>query len=110
MEMMQNDGGGSGKLLGGLVLAGEAPSVGDELRSFLGPARTPASFLRRSWARIKGEREAGECGANGDESVVQRGEKEKAARLGRGRLLPQLWQHLAVLPRLSFAATACRLS
>ena len=81
------DGGGSGKVAGGLVLAGEVWFVGGELRSFLGRAPTPASPLRRFWARNKEGVSAGGCGGNGEAVAVQRRERGRAARRGRDRPL-----------------------
>ena len=71
------------------MLAGDASGVGDErfLLRYLAP--TPARSWRGSCARKREEREAGECGANGDVIAGQRREKERAAQSVRGRHLPR---------------------
>jgi hypothetical protein len=60
VRTVRRDGGGSGKILGRSLLAGEVRCDGGELLLLRGSAPTPASNRRRSWARGRGKKGAGE--------------------------------------------------
>ena len=90
---MRVDGGDSGKTLGRTALAGVAPSGGGEQLLLRGLAPAPASNRRRSWARTRGKKGAGERGGQGEASEG-RGERRGGRRgpagvvvyLGHGEL------------------------
>ena len=84
-----NDRGGLGKLAGEVADPGVVRIVGGEQLRFHGHVLTPACSLCRSWARTREGTGVIECGGDGDECAGQRREKERAARLGRGRRLPR---------------------
>ena len=103
--MMQIDGGGSGKLLGGLALAGEASGVGGEQLLLRGRVRTPVSFLRRSWVRIKGKKGRVSAVFNGEGSAAREERKREqhgvavvVSYLGHGRAWRRTRAAAAALP------------
>ena len=85
---------GAAKLVGGLVLAGDAPGVGEDQLLLRDRAPTPARFLRLSWARNNRKRarvSAVSTGSTVDGSVgrgkQQHDESVLDAYLGHGGAL-----------------------